>query len=59
MLIARMIAYVALGAAILLVIHRLSSGGYDHCVQSIITGALIGLFGGLLDEARKRKRAAR
>jgi len=58
MLVARMIAYGALGAAILLTIHRLSSGGYDHYWQSIITGALIGLFGGTVDVIRKRRRTA-
>ena len=58
MLIVRMIAYSALGAAILLIVHRLSSGGYGRYEQTIITGAVIGLFGGMLDEIKKRRRAA-
>ena len=58
MLIVRMVAYGALGALGMLVIHRLSSGGYDHYWQSIITGAFISLFGGTVDEIRKRRRTA-
>lgn len=51
----RIAASVVVGAAILLIIHRISTGGYDHAGEKLLTGAVIGLLGGILDFFRKRR----
>ena len=57
MLLARMIMFAMIGAGLMVFIHRLNTGGYDHIGITIGAGLLIGLFGCLLDNARRRHAA--
>lgn len=54
MSLARMIAFAAIGAVFMVVIHRLNTGGYDHLGVTIVTGILLGLFAGFMDKLRRR-----
>ena len=53
--IVRVFGYLACGIATMLICHFLSTGGFSHSSEKIVTGGLIGLWVASVDEVKRRR----